>query len=145
MTTIIYKDGIMYSDSRGYSGDKSPIGSKAKMHQLKNGAILGVSSSKVGEAERFKRLVEKDLECLEAQDEIKVQALLVLKDGSVYYFNDEKSFSGPLVADWFAIGSGEQFAVGALSAGASAKKAMRITIELDHWSGGEVNKLALSK
>jgi hypothetical protein len=33
LTTICYRDGVMAADTRAYSGDKLPIGSKTKIRQ----------------------------------------------------------------------------------------------------------------
>lgn len=145
MTTIAYRDGVMASDSRAYSGSRNYIGSKNKIHRLSNGSLIGLSSSVVGECERLKRFVEGRGVELECELDMPVQALLVTVDGSVYYFSEGRSFSGPINNDYFAIGSGEQYAIVSMSLGASAAKSIETAIEFDVWTGGDIKCLELNR
>ncbi|HEV2897411.1 MAG TPA: hypothetical protein VGX71_06130 [Pseudaminobacter sp.] len=149
MTTIVYRDGIMATDSRAFSGHRSPIGFKKKLHVLPNGALVASSSSDVGRTDAFAKW------CIQAVNEghplpacthdskIGVQALLVWTDGTVYYWNS-RCFTGPLEAPFFAIGSGWEFALGALHAGATAEEAVRIASECDSLTGGPIQTAKLS-
>lgn len=65
-----------------------------------------------------------------------VDAVWVQEDGTVLAFVD--SANGMEVHLPFAIGSGSQFAIGALAAGASAKEAVEIAKQLDPYTGKEV-------
>ncbi|WP_456868288.1 hypothetical protein [Galbibacter sp. BG1] len=156
MTTIAYRDGIMAGDSRAWSGDKHPIGSKTKVYQV-NGFLVGISSSKVGETTCFLNFLKTHLgvksiydpedhfKCpttIDADREYGVQALVVDKDGSAYYWDDGQAFSGPLRADYYAIGSGEQTALAAMVLGKSAAEAVELAIQLDPWTGGEVETVS---
>lgn len=143
MTTIVYRAGILAADSRAYSGDKNPIGEKRKIHRLADGSLIGASSNKVGVCEKFRRLVEESGVDGTFEDEIPVQAIVIRPDGSVFYFNDLDSFSGPIKSEYLAIGSGEEYAIGALKMGASAVDAVRIAIECDPWTGGAIHTLEL--
>lgn len=141
MTTIVWRDGVLAADSRAYSGDKTPIGFKKKIHRLDNGDLFGASSSKVGSVEHFMRLVNEHGVFKSFEEEILLKAIVVTKDGSFYLFNDLKSFSGPIHADYIAIGSGEEYALGALEMGSSAIEALEVAIRLDPWTGGEIATL----
>lgn len=143
MTTIAYRDGVLAADSRAYSGDKVPIGSKTKVHRMADGSLLGVSTTSVGGDQLIRRWVEAGSLPVASTD-LKPDAftaLLVKPDGSVWYASDNMEWSGPLTGEFFAIGSGEQFALGALVMGASVERAVEAGIELDPWSAGPVTVL----
>lgn len=147
MTTICYRDGVLAADSRAYSGDKMPIGIKKKLHRLSNGALLASSSRVVGNTDAFAAWCQAAIDekrCLPdvaAPEDYDIQGLLIWTDGKIYYWNDSRSWAGPLEAEFFAIGSGEQFAYGAMMAGASAEEAVRIACACDPWTDGPVRTL----
>lgn len=146
MTTAVYRDGILAMDSRAYAGDKHPIGTKNKIKRLADGSLLAVSSRLTGQPESFARWCESKkqphLAELEGDKTYGVQALLIRTDGSVYYWNDGSCFSGPLEAPYFAIGSGEEYAMGALMMGATAEEAVSIACRSDVWSDFPVVSVA---
>lgn len=146
MSTIVYRDGIMVSDSRAYSGHNSPIGSKRKIARLEDGSLIGVSTEQPGAAEALiehfklydhKEAVEKSPPHLTGGYEV----LIVERGGKGYFANGSLLFSGPLEAPYFAIGSGATFAMGALEAGASALTALRIAARLDPWTAPPLHTL----
>jgi len=142
MTTVAYKNGEMAADSRSYTGGKITAGMKQKIHRLKDGSLFGASSSKVGLCDKFRRdTEERGVEGV--YDETMCQGLLVTPGGEIYIFNDGVAWSGPCRALFTAIGSGEEFAMGAMAAGATPAEAVRIACELDNWSGGEVLTMRL--
>lgn len=133
MTTICYRDGVMAADSRAYCGDKMPVGSKVKISRLKNGTLIGVSSTEVGAGEMVRKWVEDGMS--EDEDLPEAFTLLMAKpDGSVFLAEGSTMLSGPLRADFFAIGSGEQFAYGAMMMGADAIEAAEVGAKADVWS-----------
>lgn len=140
MTVIVYRNGVMACDSRAYSGGPSPIGDKCKIERLEDGTLLGVSSNKPGGAELVRRWYKE-----ECPDEFKYKlpetfTLLAVKpDGTAYYADDYPMLSGPLTADYFAIGSGEKYALGALALGVSAPEAVAIGCKLDVWSAWPIH------
>lgn len=143
MTTIVYRDGVLAADTRAFSGDKTPIGRKSKIRRLKDGTLLGISSATVGEPDIFARTVE-----LEGLDHVfaatmDVFALAITTDGRVYYFNGQRAFTGPLMGDYWAIGSGDKFALGALEMDADAVRAVQIGCKLDPWSEEPIETLTL--
>jgi hypothetical protein len=143
MTTIVYRDGVLASDSRAYSGDKTPIGWKKKIHRLADGTLLGVSTTSVGGDAQVRRWVEGGCQVV-TNDSLKPEsftALMVRPDGGVFYASNNLEWSGPLTGAFWAIGSGEHFALGAMAVGASAEQAVAAAIELDPWSAGEINIL----
>lgn len=143
MTTIVYRDGVMAADSRAYAGNKQPLGFKAKIHRFADGSLFGASSSKVGQCDKLRKMVEERGIEAAFDKEIAAQGMLVRPNGDVFYFNDQDAWSGPITTDYAAIGSGEEYAMGALKMGADAIKAVEIAIECDVWTDGPIMALRL--
>lgn len=146
MTTIVYRNGVLAGDRRAYSGEKTPIGSKRKVHRLEDGTLFGCSSSNVGADALIKRWIAKGCPPPEGGEPIPdhFQVLIVRPNGEVFYAKNNLDLSGPLEAPFFAIGSGEAFALGALEMGASAVQAVEIACRLDPWTGNGVDQVGLS-
>lgn len=146
MTTIAYRNGIMASDSRAYSGDKHPIGEKQKIFQFPDGTLVGASSSVVGEPDAFIRWLmslgkDADYRSAVSPRKFLVASILVRPDGSGFYWDDGENFTGPLENEFYAVGSGEQSAYAAMLCGKSAAEAIEIAIMVDPWTGGRVRTL----
>lgn len=145
MTTIAYRNGVMASDSRAYSGDKFPIGSKKKIHRLKDGSLLGISSTIVGLPERFVAYVESDHK-RELAKELPVDphlsAILVRPSGAIFYYAGWL-WTGPIDCDYIAAGSGEQYALTAMELGFGPEAAVAVAIKLDVWSSLPIQALTL--
>ena len=147
MTTVAYRDGVMAADSRAYSGDKTPIGSKQKIHRMPDGTLLGVSTTSIGGDALVRRWVESGCP-VPTNDTLKPEsftALMVKPSGDVFYANNNLEWTGPLEVEFIAIGSGEHFALGAMAMGASAERAVEAAIGLDVWSAFPVNVLKLER
>lgn len=141
MTTIVYRDGILAADSRGYSGDQTAIGNKMKIHRLADGTIFGISTNNVGGDSLIKNWIEDGCKHPENGD-VKPDSfsiLMIKKNGEVFFANDNYGFSGPLDAPFYAIGSGRKYALAALHLGKSAVEAVEVACIFDLWSGGPVN------
>lgn len=140
MTTIAYRDGTMAADSRAYSGDKHPIGSKVKIRRMADGTLIGASSTQPGAGETvldwYEKGRPKDFKLPDS-----FTFLAAHSNGDVYYGCDSKMLSGPLTGDFFTIGSGEGYAHGAMAAGMSAEEAVRIACKADPWSGFPLHTL----
>jgi ATP-dependent protease HslVU (ClpYQ) peptidase subunit len=142
MTVIAYRAGIIAADSRAYAGDKVPIGSKQKIRRLGDGTLLGASSTHVGGTGWAMDWYEDGMPS-EAGKEVKLPdsfTLLVVKpDGSVWYADKGgdkgvANLTGPLSTEFIAIGSGEEYALGAMAAGLDAISAVKAVCKLDVWS-----------
>lgn len=130
MTTIVYRNKTMASDSRAYSGDKHPIGSKVKIRRLKDGTLVGCSTTIIGGGEKVLDWYEGG----RVDDDSLPEHFTMLAahpNGAVFYACDGPELSGPLEAEFFSIGSGEQYAYGALHAGADAIEAVRAACKGD--------------
>lgn len=138
MTTIVYRDGVLAADSRAYSGDKTPIGTKTKIHRREDGAIYGISTNDVGGDKLLRKWVEEGCNH-PSGDDLKPDCfsmLLVDAMGQVFFANDNLSLSGPLEAEYFAIGTGREYALAAFYMGATAVQAIEVAKHFDVWSGG---------
>lgn len=146
MSVIVYKNGIMAGDTRAYVGRyKATPGSKRKIHRLKDGSLLGVSSAQVGMADRFATWVKAgaDLKDWHGRWPESLHALLIKSDGSAYLADDSLHFTGPIKGKVFAVGSGSDFALGAMAAGKSARQAALIAARLCPYSAPPVQTLRL--
>lgn len=137
MTTIVYRNGIMAADGRAYGGDKVPIGTKCKITRLEDGTLVAVSSTIVGAMGLIVDWYKNGAK--EKGDDIlpdKFTMLAVKPNGEGFMANNIAALTGPLRADYWAIGSGEEYALGALaySEGCNAIAAVKAACELDVWS-----------
>lgn len=147
MTTIVFRDGIMAADTRAYSGHPTPIGEKQKIYRLDDGSLLGVSTTKPGLSETFRNWIndgsDYDKVPINPGPDLNLTAILVNTKGEVYYYHDDVWPSGPIYAKYYAIGSGDQYAYGALSCGASAEAAVAVASQHDPWTGDKIQKIPL--
>lgn len=126
----------MVADSRAYSGEKTPIGSKRKAHKLADGTLIGITTSNPGYAEALVAWYDGDQELpAPPSPEHGFYMLLIKPDGRVFHGNDSHDLSGPLTAPYFAIGTGAQYAIGAFEMGADAHRACEIGTSIDIYSG----------
>jgi hypothetical protein len=150
MTTIIYDNGVLYGDTRAYSGDKTPMGSKSKVHKVKNG-IFGGTSTNVGATERLRALLEEHGTSHAFETPLDVDAFYVEQNsiiGEQLRYTLWGYFSGPTwvkldKTQTLFIGSGGHFAMGAHAAGKSAKEALEIACSLDLWSALPIEQVGL--
>ncbi|NUS39404.1 MAG: hypothetical protein HOQ02_10330 [Lysobacter sp.] len=143
MSCAAYKDGVLAADTRAYGGSwQASPGQKAKIHLLEDGTRVAITSATVGAPDRFLAWLKAGAvpEEFGAGDPA-CSVLLVKPDGSVFLARDSLYFSGPLDCKQYAIGSGCDYALGAMAMGASAEDAVRIACQLDPHSGEPVQVL----
>lgn len=136
MTTIAYRAGTMAADSRAYAGDRRPMGFKTKIKRLANGGLMASSSVRPGNAELLFAIVNGNGIEAPIDPPIDAQSLVVMPGGDVYYYANGGRFTGPLNGEYFAVGSGEDYALGAMAMGADAIKAVEMAKLHDVFSGG---------
>jgi ATP-dependent protease HslVU (ClpYQ) peptidase subunit len=134
MTTIIAdsKRKIMVSDSKCTYGDTHFR--MQKIYQMPDGTLIGFSGS-VSEATKFvnwwidgANIANKPNFGEESFD------ALVLDDSGINLW-DSNLIKIRIIQDFFAVGSGAQFALGALRAGADPVRAVEIAAQEDNNSG----------
>ena len=122
MTTIAYRDGIMAADMRAYDGRGDlPRGRKTKIENM-SGVLVGVSSAGLGVCDAVKDWIRNGSDMSKKPEEIdgiNFMAIMVYPDGTAKFFS-QNWHASTTFDDFYAIGSGECLAMGALAAGASA-------------------------
>lgn len=141
MSTIAYRNGILAADSMAYGGKwcASP-GAKWKIWRLDNGDRLGVTTCNVGAGEALRDWLngggDRTLVPTEG-----LKAILVKTNGEVHVAEASVLFSGPIEVEFYAIGSGADFAIGAMAMGASAVEGVSCACRHDQHTGGPIRWL----
>jgi len=147
MTTIVWRDGVMAADTRAYSGDHWAFGQKIKI-RCHEGVLMGVSSNQLGVPS-----VVLDWFCEGAEaDSKKLKDLLPLIDQPSFSLLtvDENGIGGLMFghglmtyaeADYYTIGSGEVYALGALAQGATAYEAVLAACQFDKFTAEPITVL----
>lgn len=143
MTTVCVSNGIMVADSGCFISSRRE-GGYVKIIKNHYGDVLGLS----GECSASSRVKKVFL----SLDYTQLQTPVVLEDPDLYglkytallWSTEYKSItlneSGsniemiPLLEDTYAIGSGSDFAIAAIMAGATAERAVEIACKLDPFS-----------
>ncbi|HEY9101833.1 hypothetical protein [Chitinimonas sp.] len=137
MTTIAWDGKTVAADTQA---NNSGLRSRTKkLFRLKDGATYGFT----GEIQDG-RVVYEWLDNGQHEPRPTVSAgfvaLLICPDGRAYTMED-KLVLLPVLEPFRAIGSGRNFAMGALAVGADAVRAVAAAIALDVYSGGEIETL----
>jgi len=139
MTTIATDGKSMAGDGQASSHGTITDRSKTKVSRLANGDIVGCA----GTAEHRALFIQ----WLEGGDRPRIkepfEALILSSNGSLRYCC-EKLLEGNETEAPTAIGSGMDFAIGAMDAGACPEKAVRIASERDPHTGGKIIVLSLT-
>lgn len=144
MSVVVLCDGVLAADSRAYGGSGNPSpGTKAKIHRLDDGRRVGIVSAKLGEPERFLSWLKAgDGPNAWVGDRPDLRAVVVMPTGEVFLHDDSIWPSGPISCDEFVVlGSGQEYALGALHMGATAAQAVEAAIRFDCNSGAPVRVL----
>lgn len=159
MTTVVYRDGVLASDSQATEVDAFRLGVCEKIFELKNGTLFGAA----GDADdRQLRILLGSVDAdthydgLPTKDELietktHCDALWVFPDGSLYnidiqYDNDDdewRAYITKLDVEYAAVGTGKKFAYGALYMGATAEQAVEAAAEFDVNTGGDVQTMEI--
>jgi len=83
-------------------------------------------------------------EVLSDAEEYGFSCLIVSKDGDRVFLVDNETHPVEVLDDFLAVGSGAQYAVGAMLAGADVVQAVEIAISKDGNSGGPVRSVRIS-
>lgn len=135
MTVIAYRNGVMAGDSCWSEPETGLLCNiQNKLLRLPSGALYGGAGAPDDRAllvllcdvEERTRL--PDWNTLQADNYAHLECLLVLPDGSVWIIEGGREGSGvcPVALPFTAIGAGAAVAIGAMAAGATAKRAVAI-------------------
>lgn len=144
MTTIVWDGKILAADRGLFAGSRLD-GEYTKIHRRKkDGALIGLAGRTSSIAAYVKWfLAGEKREAPKLHDDS--QAMIIRPDGEVSYV-DEYGQS-PWKTDFYAIGAGAEFALGALANGSSAENAIKIAAKFDCFTNIEkgIDTLELSK
>jgi len=158
LTAIAYKDGVMAADELlALDGAVDYCKTKARKQ---NGFLIGVSGkrcptdaqfdtwffqmavNKKTKVERYAALVLGNLPRMGNDKEFSFSALVVDPNGKRYLV-DESGGMEPVTTPYWAVGAGQDFCIGAMAAGASARDAVRIAIRHSSSCKGKVRSVEL--
>lgn len=144
MTVIAIRDGVLAVDSL-ISGGGVNHGRAAKwaaIPDLFGGGFAAASGDLARGLEGLRDLAARG-EVFWPRDDTGVAILHLKADGSVWLFELGQWITYD--APFYAAGSGEQIALGAMAAGATAEEAVNIACEYSQTCGGAVHVLRLDE
>lgn len=142
VTTIAYKDGMMAADT-GVSQGGTRVGFASKIIRVDTGveavAVIGWSGDLAGMSVISRSIASGDDIWKGFDfDGLEGEAMVVFESGAVLFL-DGKNHVSQMTADFHAIGSGADIAIGAMAAGATAQEAVIIATECDQGTFGPVD------
>jgi len=142
MTTVVYRDGVMASDSQYVENDVIMPGHHPKVFRLPGGGIMGYCGL-VEVAYQVLNLIKenKPLATLDEFNSADTTILVVHENGKISYTNGREWT--PIKVPYIAIGSGSPMAYGALALGASARQAVKAAMKHDTTSGGRLQAITM--
>lgn len=140
MTTIVCDRRSMAADKR-MSDSGIPNFKTTKIHRI-NGSLIGFC----GNAEQALQFIEwrRTPGAKPTFSEACFEALELTAGGDLIWWGAEM-VAVNVEDDFFAIGSGAPYAMGALAAGVKLKKAIQIAAQYDSATGAEVQTMTLGK
>ena len=138
MTTVAYRAGIIAADRLvSFNGCREGLTTKI----VKRGRVLAGAAGSAAQCQRFLEWVAGG--CMGNQpalikDDYRLDGFVVT-DERLICFNGETYWT--LEADFYALGSGEAYARGAMAMGAGPARAVRIAARFDSGTGREVDVL----
>lgn len=140
MTTIATDGVTIAADGRTTAGKEIVTDEAKKIHRLPDGSVVGeagLCTAGILAVEELAYAIQEDRHPKNYKGDYTL--LRLTPDGrAIIYWNELVGIEIPTPA---AIGSGGEFARGAMAAGASAREAVRIATKLDSASGGKVREL----
>jgi ATP-dependent protease HslVU (ClpYQ) peptidase subunit len=132
MTTVCYRDGILAVDSMVTSGD-CLVGTSEKAKMMPDGSFVAHGGILADAELVFAWIAEgEDAKDKPSVDPDQFEAVRVYPNGRIVWYSGKLTrFEYTEHRGFFAFGSGERFALGAMAAGASAEEACRIACEFD--------------
>lgn len=151
MTIVAYRSGVLAFDEQVTAGDSTRIGTVLKGRVI--GEYLVACSGTLHVCQSFMAWLEQHFSrggglCAPPQDMREIDAdadmvgIAIDRKGRFFRF-DGLVYPYELSGEYHAIGSGRDFALGAMEAGADAVKAVEVAIKLDIGCGGAVRVLTL--
>lgn len=137
MTTIVYRNGVLAADTRMVQGT-AIIGNVKKIIRRDDGALCGGA----GDCAWLQAFHRWFLDAEEGDPPIiedNSKGVIIYSPKKIELF--EQNGTVEFKPAFLAFGSGKEFALGAMYAGASAPEAVRAAMQFDPYSGGKVTVL----
>lgn len=142
MTTIAFKDGMLATDSR-YAAGPHILGKGKKIWVFEKGVVVG-SGSIVGietflsfyQGKEYKAEIFKD-------EENEIDILVFDPTAKKVISYDKHLIAYEYDAPFYAIGSGTDYAIGAMAFGATPKEAVLIASQYDKGTDGNIQELKI--
>lgn len=150
MTTIATRNGVMVSDGQVSWGDRIDQTNLKKVRKI-NGCLVGGAGRLSSVLQFFKWFEEwSDAQVVQGEsphvqvfipeniDDEDFTGIVVFTDGVIFMYEGGKRCYEIVGAEYYAIGSGADFALAAMDSGASAEDAVKVAIKRDAFTGGEI-------
>jgi len=138
MTTIAFDGQSLAADGRVMSGDMIVTNTATKI--FKHGTKLIAGSGSPAHIKQFFDWYKYQQNSNYKDIDINVIVCDILT--GIAYFYDSDGFVGP-IDDTLALGSGREYAAGAISQGATARQAVEIASKFDPYTGGKIEVYTL--
>jgi len=144
MTTVAYKNGILAADTLVTAGD-TRVDYETKIFKVGRYKFALAGNIFAGYKIRDAILEGREFSGLQLPSLKRENFNCLVADANNLYFLDNELYLQPINKNnCYALGTGDQYALGAMAVGACAKKAVGIACELDIYSGGKINEVRLS-
>jgi ATP-dependent protease HslVU (ClpYQ) peptidase subunit len=140
MTTIATDGRAMAADGRSCIADRVSGAHVQKMRRLKDGSVLGLAGN-LADLEQMVDWFNGGEQGRKPKIDSQSDAIRLMPDGRLLHYTNAL-LPSPIDPP-FAIGSGADFAIGAMDEGAPPKRAVERAIVRDPFSGGKITVLAL--
>jgi hypothetical protein len=137
VTTVAFDGNTLAADTLITSDWKSA--GHSKFHMFRDGSV-GAFAGVWGKVQEAIKFLEGDADSAPPED---WDAIVMRPDGTAWAI-DADGCSLDITGKHYAIGSGAQFALGAMACDRAAPDAVRVSIGLDPFSGGEVECVSVS-
>lgn len=141
MTTIVYRAGIVAADSLAVRGDMAAPEKVEKLWRTASGGVAAITGT-YAFAESARSWIDfgkKDWEKPKFDSDTRI--IEFLTDGRILEHDADGMGRTTPLEDYYAWGSGRDFAYGALAAGATARQAVEIAAKFDLMTGGEFREM----
>ena len=141
MTTIAYRDGVLAADTLAtWCGGRSGYATKV----VKRGPMLAAASGAATACGRFLDWFKSGMPDMPDMGDGQKEGywatgIIVMPDDMIVEFSPDGVSRKR--AEMYAVGSGADYALGAMAAGATAEGAVQAAIRFDTKSGGEITVL----
>ena len=143
MTTIAWDGKTLAGDKQSTSGNTPTVTVKvAKIKRGKEVYLVGFCG-RLADGQAFFRFVERDFQ--DAPPINDLSAMVIKRDGTVTTYSDVNANPCALgKLDYWAVGSGSDYALGAMAFGATAEQAIEVATKLDIYTGMGIDTVSFS-